>query len=157
MGGAAIPRPAWGWGVALVLLAGCATTTGSVGPSARLGSEQVGLASWYGYPHHGRRTASGEVFDMNALTAAHRTLPIGTRVLVTHRGTGRSVEVRINDRGPFVEGRIVDVSYAAARRLGVVGAGVFPVTVRVVALPDGRREAPAADGGTTSQPASRPR
>jgi len=157
MGGAAIPRPGWQCGVAFLVLAGCATG-GQTGerarpaapapretpPPALLGTEQGGQASWYGRRHHGRRTASGEVFDMRALTAAHRTLPFGTRVLVTHRVTGRSVEVRINDRGPWAGGRIIDVSYAAARRLGAVAAGIFPVRVRVVALPDGTRAPPAA-------------
>jgi rare lipoprotein A len=97
-----------------------------------VGREEVGLASWYGAPHHGRRTASGEVFDMNQLTAAHRTLPFGTRVLVTNRDTGQSAELRINDRGPFVEGRILDVSYAAARLLGAIGPGTIPVRIRVI-------------------------
>ncbi len=78
---------------------------------------------------------------MRALTAAHRTLPLGTRILVTHVASGRTVEVRINDRGPFVRGRILDLSRAAAERLGVVGAGVAAVRIRVVALPDGAREA----------------
>ena len=77
---------------------------------------------------------------MNMLTAAHRTLPLGTRVRVTSLGTGRSVEVRINDRGPYVRGRVIDLSYAAARRLGAVGAGVIRVTIKVIAGPGG--EAP---------------
>jgi rare lipoprotein A len=101
-------------------------------PAAR---EERGLASWYGMPHHGRPTSSGERFDMNALTAAHRTLPLGTLVMVTNRDTGRSVEVRINDRGPFVESRVIDLSYAAARAIGALGSGVIPVTIRVVRLP----------------------
>lgn len=121
---------------ALAWLAGCSRaimTTPSVPPFA--GMEEVGMASWYGAAHHGRRTASGEVFDMNRLTAAHRTLPFGTRLLVTNRDTSQSTEVRVNDRGPFVEGRILDVSYAAGRLLGAVGPGVIPVTVRVLSLP----------------------
>ena len=121
---------------ALALLAGCSRavmTPPSVPPVA--GMEEVGMASWYGAPHHGRRTASGEVFDMHQLTAAHRTLPFGTRLLVTNRDTSQSAEVRVNDRGPFVEGRILDVSYAAARLLGAVGSGIFPVRVRVLSLP----------------------
>ena len=76
-----------------------------------------------------------EVFDMNQLTAAHKTLPFGTRLLVTNRDTSQSVEVRVNDRGPFVRGRILDVSYAAARLLGAVGSGLIPVRVRVLSLP----------------------
>jgi rare lipoprotein A len=121
---------------ALVLLAGCARavmTTPAVPPVADM--EEVGMASWYGAPHHGRRTASGEVFDMNQLTAAHRTLPFGTRLLVTNRDTNQSAEVRVNDRGPFVEGRILDVSYAAGLLLGAVGPGLIPVRVRVLSLP----------------------
>ena len=93
---------------------------------------QTGKASWYGDAHHGRKTASGETFDMNALTAAHRTLPLGTRVLVTNLANGRSIEVRINDRGPVVSDRIIDLSLAAARALGGVGAGVFRVRIAVV-------------------------
>jgi rare lipoprotein A len=121
---------------ALALLAGCSRavmTTPPVPPVAD--REEVGMASWYGAPHHGRRTASGEVYDMHQLTAAHRTLPFGTRVLVTNRDTSQSAEVRVNDRGPFVEGRILDVSYAAARLLGAVGPGIIPVSVRILSLP----------------------
>ena len=92
----------------------------------------TGTASWYGRPHHGRATASGEPFDMNALTAAHRTLPLGTRVRVTNLGNGRVVEVRINDRGPTRADRIIDLSYGAARALGAVGEGVFPVRISVL-------------------------
>ena len=121
---------------ALAMLVGCsrAVMTGpSVPPVA--GREEVGMASWYGAPHHGRRTASGEVYDMHQLTAAHKTLPFGTRLLVTNRDTSQSAEVRVNDRGPFVEGRILDVSYAAARLLGAVGRGTIPVSVRILSLP----------------------
>jgi rare lipoprotein A len=137
----------------LALLAGCSravVTTPPVAPSpeppaARL--EEVGLASWYGAPHHGRRTASGEIYDMHRMTAAHKTLPFGTRLLVTNRDTGRTAEVRINDRGPFVRGRILDVSYAAARQLGVTAEGVFPVRLRVISMPGGKAEAPAEPDG----------
>jgi rare lipoprotein A len=90
------------------------------------------MASWYGEPHHGQKTSSGEIYDMHKLTAAHKTLPIGTRLLVTNPENGKQVEVRINDRGPFVEGRVLDVSYAAARALGVERAGVFRVRYQVV-------------------------
>jgi rare lipoprotein A len=92
----------------------------------------VGIASWYGEPHHGRKTASGEPFNMHALTAAHRTLPLGTRVRVTNLANGRVVEVRINDRGPSIPNRIIDLSYAAARALEAVGAGVFRVRIAVL-------------------------
>ena len=136
----------------LALLAGCSravVTSPPVPPAA--GLEEVGFASWYGAQHQGRRTASGEVFDMNQLTAAHRTLPFGTRLLVTNRDTSQSTEVRVNDRGPFVDGRILDVSYGAARQLGAVGAGIFPVKLRVVSLPGTRVDAPASDAGFTVQ------
>jgi rare lipoprotein A len=95
---------------------------------------QTGTASWYSDAHHGKKTASGEVYDMGKLTAAHRTLPMGTRVRVTNVDNGRSVVVRINDRGPFKGGRILDLSQAAARELGALGAGVF--TVRIDVLED---------------------
>ena len=97
-------------------------------------SSQVedGLASWYGGKFHGRLTANGEVFDTNELTAAHKTLPFGTLVKVTHVPDGRSVVVRINDRGPFVEGRIIDLSRAAADAIGLTARGVAPVRVEIV-------------------------
>jgi len=92
-----------------------------------------GIASWYGLPFHGRRTASGERFDMNALTAAHPSLPFGTRVRVHAPHNGRSVVVRINDRGPHTGGRIIDLSHAAARALGLLAFGTRRV---VLALPE---------------------
>lgn len=128
-----------GAGLSVALLTACATSRPIAPMPAVLGAQQTGEASWYGVPYHGRRTSSGEVYDMYQLTAAHPTLPLGTRVQVTSVETGRSVEVRINDRGPFKGGRIIDLSYAAALRLNVVGPGVIPVRVRVVALPDGTR------------------
>jgi rare lipoprotein A len=135
---------------ALALLAGCSRAVVSTPPTPpAAGTEEVGFASWYGAAHHGRRTASGEVYDMHQLTAAHRTMPFGTRLWVTNRDTSQSAEVRVNDRGPFVEGRILDVSYAAARQLGAVGPGIIPVRVRVIALPGTR--AAAGDGGFTLQ------
>jgi rare lipoprotein A len=93
---------------------------------------QTGVASWYGRAHHGKQTASGEAFDMNALTAAHRSLPLGTRVRVTNVANGRAVDVRINDRGPAIRGRIIDLSYGAAHALGAVGDGVFRVRIAVL-------------------------
>ena len=91
-----------------------------------------GLASWYGGKFHGRMTSSGEVFDTNTLTAAHRTLPFGTIVKVTNRDNGKSVLVKINDRGPFVEGRIIDLSRAAAIQLGMIDSGVAHVSLQIV-------------------------
>jgi rare lipoprotein A len=91
-----------------------------------------GRASWYGEPHHGRPTASGEIFDMHSLTAAHRSLPLGTRLLVTNVANGRSVVVRVNDRGPYRRGRMLDLSYAAARALHAIEPGVITVRVALV-------------------------
>ncbi|HTY07708.1 MAG TPA: septal ring lytic transglycosylase RlpA family protein [Candidatus Edwardsbacteria bacterium] len=106
-------------------------------PSDRPGEGQAltfsGLASYYGKEFHGRRTASGETFDMHALTAAHRTLPFGTVVKVTNDANGKSVQVRINDRGPFVADRIIDLSYAAAKAIGLLSVG--PVRIEVVKYP----------------------
>lgn len=93
---------------------------------------ETGQASWYGKAHQGERTASGERFDMHALTAAHRTLPFGTIVRVKHLKSGKSVNVRINDRGPFRSGRIIDLSYEAARRLGIVSRGTARVELTVI-------------------------
>ncbi len=90
-------------------------------------SDQSGLASWYGGQFHGRKTASGERFDSMDLTAAHKTLPFGTRVCVRSAVTGKSVVVRINDRGPFAPGRIIDLSKGAAQELGMLGLGIKPV------------------------------
>ena len=107
---------------------GCATSHELAYPR----ETQVGLASYYGRAHDGRHTANGERFDMHAMTAAHRTLPFGTRVRVTNLANGRRAVVRINDRGPHKKQRIIDLSYAAARELGMVGAGVTRVRVEVV-------------------------
>ncbi|MGH8563670.1 MAG: septal ring lytic transglycosylase RlpA family protein [Gammaproteobacteria bacterium] len=93
--------------------------------------EQVGTASWYGPRLHGKKTANGEVFNQNKLTAAHRTLPLGTTVEVTNVTNGKSVAVKINDRGPFVNGRVIDVSRAAAIRLGMKEAGLARVQIEV--------------------------
>jgi rare lipoprotein A (peptidoglycan hydrolase) len=106
----------------LFLLVACAHTT-QLGP----GWTEEGDASYYGPGFYGRRTASGDVLKPGTLTAAHRTLPFGTCVQVTTVGSGRSVQVRIDDRGPFVQGRIIDVSETAAEALGMVGKGVVRV------------------------------
>lgn len=92
----------------------------------------VGNASWYGKPYHGRKTASGQVYNMYQMTAAHPTLPFGTRVVVTNLENGRSVIVRINDRGPFVRNRVIDVSRKAAGQLGFLNKGVTRVGVRII-------------------------
>jgi rare lipoprotein A len=114
-------------------LAACAKKPRAPQPAvARPGWKETGIASWYGPPYHGRRAADGSVFDMEQLTAAHRTLAFGTRVKVTRLDSGRSVEVRITDRGPFAGGRIIDLSRAAARALDLLGPGLARVRLEVV-------------------------
>jgi rare lipoprotein A (peptidoglycan hydrolase) len=98
-------------------------------------SVAVGQASWYGPGFHGRRTANGEVFNQNALTAAHRTLPFGTLVRVTNLRNNRQVVVRINDRGPFVGGRIIDLSAGSARQIGMISSGVAAVQIEILQTP----------------------
>lgn len=112
------------------------------------GFTERGTASWYGTKFHGRRTSSGEAYDMYAMTAAHKTLPLPTYVRVTNLNNGRSVVVRVNDRGPFHDGRIIDLSYAAALKLDVVATGTAPV--EIVALEPGDSAAAAT---TTPPPA----
>lgn len=115
----------------MLVCAGCASTASPAGRETLRGK-----ATWYGGKLHGGPTASGERFDKNALTAAHRELPFDTRVRVTNEKNGKSVIVRINDRGPFGKrARIIDVSEAAARRLGMIDDGVVPVTVEILELP----------------------
>jgi rare lipoprotein A len=96
---------------------------------------EQGVASWYGVPFHGRKSSSGETFDMNQFVAAHRTLPFGTVVRVTNLNNGMQTEVRIIDRGPFVEGRTIDLSLAAAHAIDMVGTGVAPVRLELVSSP----------------------
>ena len=103
------------------------------------GHSEKGLASWYGKPFHGRKTASGEIFDMHQLSAAHKTLPLFSIVKVTNLYNGREVTVRINDRGPFSGERLIDLSYAVAKKLDMVEAGVVPVKVTIAEMPNGHR------------------
>ncbi|MGC8883843.1 MAG: septal ring lytic transglycosylase RlpA family protein [Bryobacteraceae bacterium] len=106
-------------------------------PAAPLpGWTETGLASWYGHPYHGRPSSSGEIYDMEQLTAAHRTLPFGSIVEVKNLDNGRTVTVRINDRGPFAEGRIIDLSRAAARRIGLIGPGTALVRIQLLGYAD---------------------
>lgn len=140
------PAPSFRRGALAVLsaliAAGCAAAgPANYGPSEPLpncseagGYAETGTASWYGRPHHGRRTASGQVFDMHRLTAAHRTLPFGSRIRVTNIRNGRSVLLTVNDRGPFVGGRVLDVSYRAARELNFVRAGLAPVRLETITI-----------------------
>ena len=114
----------------LVIAAGCGRSGGA--PGSDPGSVQEGKASYYAHKFHGRPTASGEIYDENQMTAAHKTLDFGTTVRVTNLYNGKKVVVRINDRGPFVEGRIIDLSYKAAGELDMIAAGVVKVRVEVL-------------------------
>ena len=131
--------PARSWAIAslaLISLIACSVppTRGRTIPPQPLEGRvtQTGIASWYGPGFHGRATASGVIYDQHELTAAHQTLPLGTRVMVTNLETGRSTEVTINDRGPFLKERILDLSYAAAGTLGMIGPGTIPVRIEVL-------------------------
>jgi rare lipoprotein A len=114
-----------------MLMGGCAGLTKGRA-DLDIGIKERGIASWYGDDFHGWVTASGELYDMHALTAAHRTLPLGTIVRVTNVVNGRHVALRINDRGPYVNGRILDVSYAAAKRLAMLRDGISAIQLEVV-------------------------
>jgi rare lipoprotein A len=123
--------------ILLATLAGCASApdrprvvSAPVPPG-----ELSGLASWYGKPYHGRKTANGETYDMYDLTAAHRTLPFNARIRVESTDTGRHINVRINDRGPFVKGRVIDLSQGAAERLGMRAKGVARVRLIPLRMP----------------------
>ena len=130
-----------GWvallGMALVVATGCSPVRrpplpAATSPALTSGEVQDGVASWYGPGFHGKRTSSRERYDQYDLTAAHRTLPLGTWVLVTNRLNGRSVRVYVNDRGPYVDGRLIDLSYGAATAIGMVGTGTVPVRIVVL-------------------------
>ncbi len=107
------------------------------GQTVRLGRSQLGLASWYGEEFQGNPTASGELFDMNGFTAAHPSLPLGSRIKVTNLRNHRSLVLRVNDRGPHVPGRLLDISKAAAQRLGFLGSGTAKVRLRTISYPKG--------------------
>src|SRR5215813_9683161 len=114
-----------------------APTTAPPSTTAVSSSDLEGIASYYAEPYHGRKTASGEIFDTyKELTAAHRTLPFNTMVRVTNKQNGREVDVRINDRGPFVDGRVIDLSLLAARRIDMVRAGTVPVKLKILKAAD---------------------
>jgi rare lipoprotein A len=124
--------------LACLMLSDCAkkhriTASAPARPPAQSG--ETGLASWYGHPYHGRAAANGEIYDMERMTAAHRTLPFGTMVRVTNFDNGKTVDVRITDRGPFVAGRVIDLSHAAAQAIDMIGPGVVQVRVDVLAAP----------------------
>jgi rare lipoprotein A len=140
-----------------LLLAGCSSTPKAktyVPPTPTPGTVERGLASWYGKEFDGLPTASGETFRPEKVSAAHRTLPLGTLVEVTNEKNGKSVRVKVNDRGPFVAGRIVDLSKAAAAEIGSVGDGVVPVTLRVVTLGDNSRIRAKSDEPPAPTPAN---
>jgi rare lipoprotein A len=126
-------------GLALASLSACAVPAGKVklppfsAPEGR--AAQTGIASWYGPGFHGQATASGVIYNQYDLTAAHQTLPLGSRVVVTNLNNGKSVEVLINDRGPFAKGRIIDLSHAAAQSIELVGPGTAPVRIEVIEAP----------------------
>ena len=130
--------------LAAVLLAGCGHKKHArriprpPSPSAapKLGQTETGEASWYGHPYHGRRAANGEIYDMEKLTAAHRTLPFDTWLRVVNLDNSKTVEVRITDRGPFIEGRVIDLSHAAARAIDMIGPGVARVRLEVIRTPE---------------------
>lgn len=128
--------------MAALALSGCTkkhrvTATLPAPPSAppQIRSGETGLASWYGHPYHGRPAADGEIYDMETLTAAHRTLPFGTWVRVVNLTNNKTVDVRIIDRGPFVDGRIIDLSHAAAEAIDLVGPGVARVRLDILSAP----------------------
>jgi rare lipoprotein A len=108
--------------------------------AATPGQVQTGIASYYHDSLHGNPTASGQIYDKNKLSAAHKTLPLGSRVRVTDKRTGKSIVVRVNDRGPFIKGRIIDLSRRAAKELGIIQRGITPVQVEVLSVA-GRRGA----------------
>ncbi len=112
------------------MLTGCGAVFGHGMP--RKGRPQVGTASWYGEKYHGRKTANGEIFNMHKLTAAHRKLPLVTIVKVTNLKNRKSVVVRVNDRGPYIRGRIIDLSYAAAKEIEMVKDGIAKVKIEIV-------------------------
>ncbi len=118
------------------------------------GFVQTGIASWYGEDFHGKKTSNGETYDMHAMTAAHKTLPLGVFVSVRNTANGREAIVRVNDRGPFVKGRIIDLSYSAAKALGAAVAGTAPVRIEALGYPgsgpDRYREPKDYDSGNYS-------
>lgn len=119
--------------LAVMWLAACSVPPSRIPPPVTPArASQTGIASWYGPGFHGKTTASGVIYNQHDLTAAHQTLPLNTRVLVTNLNNGRSIEVLINDRGPFAKGRIIDLSYAAGETLGMIGPGTIPVRIEVV-------------------------
>lgn len=119
--------------MSFLALIGCAGSSRNPGEVGGVSNVTEGLASYYGHQYHGRLTANGETYDENALTAAHRTLAFGTMIRVSNLSNGKKVVLRVNDRGPFVDGRIVDLSFRGAQDLDMVKAGVVKVRLEVLA------------------------
>jgi rare lipoprotein A len=127
---------AWQFIFLFCFVLGCSVPPAKVRvPSPEIGLSQIGIASWYGPGFHGKTTASGIIYDQNEFTAAHQTLPLGTRVLVTNLENASTTEVTINDRGPFAKERIIDLSHAAAQAIGIIGPGTALVRLDVVENP----------------------
>src|SRR5216117_2370409 len=151
----------WWWmalGLAAWLGAPGCTLFREPAPPPIVGGVQVGVASWYGPGFHGNHTANGEIYDQYELTAAHPSLALGTRVMVTNLENGRAVQVRVNDRGPFVDGRAIDLSYAAARTISMVGPGTVRVRIEVLGPTTLAAAAPVAAPAAlpTARPIPRP-
>ncbi|MEW6615208.1 MAG: septal ring lytic transglycosylase RlpA family protein [Thermodesulfobacteriota bacterium] len=117
--------------VIILALCSCAAPKYRYYPEPSYREVEIGVGSWYGSDFHGKPTSSGEIYNMHDLTAAHKTLPLGTYAMVTNMDNRRAVEVKINDRGPFIEGRIIDLSFAAAKALDMVDCGIAIVRVEV--------------------------
>ncbi len=143
----------WIWIPALLLTAALLTGCGSkklekdFPPTKLKRGTQEGVSSWYGKKFHGNPTASGEIYDMHGLSAAHRTLPLNTIVEVTNLDNGRSVVLKVNDRGPFIKGRILDCSYGAAKELDFANAGLARVRIEVIKEGDGKYRSPKSRAG----------
>jgi rare lipoprotein A len=124
--------------LAIFVFSSCARkhhVAASTASPPQIRSGETGLASWYGHPYHGRAASNGEIYDMEKLTAAHRTLPFGTLVHVTNLANNKSVDVRIIDRGPFIEGRVIDLSHAAAQAIDLIGPGIAQVRLDILSAP----------------------
>lgn len=120
---------------AVIASSACGKRKVHVAKPPSIGDTETGIASWYGHPYHGRRAANGEIYDMEKMTAAHRTMPFDTWVRVRNLTNDRTVDVRIQDRGPFIDGRIIDLSHAAARTIDLIGPGIAKVKLTVIAPP----------------------
>ncbi|MDQ3280843.1 MAG: septal ring lytic transglycosylase RlpA family protein [Acidobacteriota bacterium] len=135
----------------LALAYGCTTTAPATTPVTKAPDQLHGVASWYGEEFAGRTTANGEIFDPLLLTAAHRTLPFGSILEITNAKTHQSVRVRVNDRGPYIGNREIDLSYAAAQQIGLIEPGIGEVDIKVVKFGNGEREPPAPFDVTIAQ------